>query len=78
MSKSLTTRQKQVEIGIKYLKRYIDTYDKQFGYLDYTDETIIDDILYGLGVAIDSDEYKFASGFRKFKERLAKHLAKEI
>ena len=71
----MTARQKHVKQAIEYLARYMKTYDKQTGYLDYTDETIIDDVLYGLGVAIGGREYQMADGFAKFKERLAKHIA---
>jgi hypothetical protein len=63
-----------VKKSIEYLKRYVDTYDKQPRYLDYTDETIINDVLYGLGVAIGGREYQYANGFEKFKKRLRDHL----
>lgn len=72
---AMTARQKKVDAAIKYLVNYMTTYDKQMGYLDYTDETIIEDVLYGLGVALDGEKYKWANGFAKFKERLANHLA---
>lgn len=52
----------------------METYDKQVGYLDHTNKTIIDDVLYGLGVALDN-KYRFADGFDKFKKRLRRHLA---
>lgn len=69
------TRRRRVKKAIEYLKHYMDTYDSQYGYLDYTDETIIDDVLYGLGVAIGGHKYKFASGFASFKKRLAAHIS---
>lgn len=71
----MNARQKHVKRAIEYLTRYMNTYDKQTGYLDYTDETIINDVLYGLGVAIGGREYQMADGFAKFKARLAKHIA---
>lgn len=55
-------KQKRVAKIIKFLKHYINTYDRQIGYLDYSDETIIDDILYGLGTALDVDERPLARG----------------
>jgi hypothetical protein len=73
--KTMTARQKKVDAAIKYLVKYMATYDKQIGYLEYTDETIIEDVLYGLGVAIGGKKYMWANGFATFKERLAKHLA---
>lgn len=72
----MNARQKHVKHAIEYLTKYMVTYNKQHGYLDYTDETIIDDVLYGLGVAISGGrEYQMANGFAKFKARLAKHIA---
>ena len=66
-------KQERVAAAVKYLKKYMKTYDKQYGYLDYSDKTIIDDILYGLGAALD-DKYKMANGFEKFKVVLREHL----
>lgn len=66
-------KQERVRIAILRLKAYIDTYDKQRGYLDYSDETIINDMLYGIGMALD-DKYMWAKGFAEFKERLKEHL----
>jgi hypothetical protein len=71
-----TPEQKRVGRAIKSLTKYMVTYPKQHGYLDYNDETIINDVLYGLGRALDPEKYQFANGFDLFKEVLRKHLAK--
>lgn len=55
------------------LQKYIETYSSQPTYEEFSDEVFIDDIVYGLGVAL-SEEYKFAPGFSDFKEVLLKHL----
>lgn len=70
----MTKRQKRVKSAIEYLKKYINTYENQKGYLDYADGTIIDDILYGLGVALDEEKYKFGNGYDRFKLRLLDHI----
>jgi len=72
--KKLTKEEERVKQAIIYLKNYIDTYDKQLNYLSYTDDIIINDFLYGLGVALDPVEYKMAPGYDKFKTRLKKFL----
>ena len=59
---------------IDYLKDYINTYEEQANWQEYSETTIINDILYGLGVALD-DKYFAAQGFDKFKEKLRGHLA---
>jgi hypothetical protein len=65
---------KRMRAMVAYLKVYIGTYDKQIGYEDYRDETLIDDVLYGLGVALDGKEHQFANGFDRFRAKLRKHL----
>jgi len=70
----LTEKQQRVKKIVKYLKEYINTYDNLGGYLDYSDETIIDDILYGLSVSLNRKEHSFHDGYNKFKKMLTKHL----
>jgi hypothetical protein len=69
------TRQQRMERAVAYLRNFMATYDQQQGYGDYSDETYINDVLYGLGVSL-SDEYQFAGGFRKFLTLLRDHLEK--
>ena len=64
-------RMKQI---VAYLRGYMNTYDQQPEYLDYPPETLVNDVLYGLGVAL-SDEYKYGEGFEKFKSKLLDHLS---
>lgn len=65
-----------MEEVVEKLKVYVDTYENIPGYKEFTDETLIDDVLYGLGAAL-SDEYKFANGYEKFKKDLIKYLEGE-
>jgi hypothetical protein len=57
-----------------YLTEYMRTYDQQLGYENYSEATFIDDVLYGLGVALDPKQHRFAQGFDAFKKKLANHL----
>jgi hypothetical protein len=77
MKKKLTTSQQRVRKAIAYLKNYMDTYDQQVGYLDYSDDTIIRDVLYGLGVALGGNKHRFFDGFARWRAVLQKHLAVE-
>jgi len=54
-------------------QEYVATYTNQVEYESYRDETFIDDMLYGIGIAMD-EKYKFANGFDEWKEVLRKHL----
>jgi len=60
---------------VEKFQGYMSTYHEQPGYQEYTDETFIEDILYGMGVSIDP-KYQFANGLRDFKKVLLKHLKK--
>lgn len=69
----LTAKQKRMKRAVDYLRNYFDTYADQPGYLDYEDQTLIDDTLYGLGAALDK-KYQFADGYAEFKDVLRQHM----
>lgn len=56
-----------VKEAIKFLKEYIDTYPG-FTTISATTSTdiFLADMLYGLGLALDSEKYGATDGFRKF------------
>lgn len=63
-----------IEEAVKSLQKYINKYDKLYKYKNYQDKTFIDDILYGLGIAIDLNKYRYSQGYDKFKEFLREFL----
>jgi hypothetical protein len=58
---------------VEKLQKYVATYDQQHGYENFPDSILIDDILYGLGQALD-DNYQYADGFERFKDFLRDYL----
>ena len=62
-----------VKEAADYLANYWGTYRSQLGYEKYHTDTVIDDALYGLGVALDQ-KYQCANGYEQFKKALIKHL----
>lgn len=76
MSKSkIERRRQQVRHAIAYLQNYWETYSEQMHYSDYSDDTIIDDALYGLGVALwGEDEHRGPSGYERTIAKLREHL----
>ena len=56
-----------IKKSLEALKHYIDTYDQQPNYQEYSFNIFVHDILYGLGIAIDKDKYHAAQGYKKFK-----------
>ena len=71
----MNIEQRRMKAAVEYLQQYMQTYDTQRGYLDYSDKTFINDVLYGLGVALNPKQYEFADGFDRFKEHLREHLS---
>lgn len=67
-------REKKVEEAIKTLQRYWNTYSDQDFYRGYRDETIIDDALYAIGLALWGNVY--ATGFDVTRQKLLEHLQK--
>lgn len=71
---TLNARQKRMRKAIAYMKGYMAEYHKQAACLDYSDATFIDDVLYGLGLALHGTSCSYASGYEAWKEKLREHL----
>jgi hypothetical protein len=61
------------KFDMEKFKEYVNTYDKRKNGLD-NDETIVKDMLYGIGLCLDKEEYCFAGGYKKFKAFLKAFL----
>lgn len=59
-----------MKAAVARLQEYMSTYNKQPGYEDYTADTFIHDVIYGIGIALDPDEYRMGGGYEKFKRRV--------
>lgn len=62
-----------VDQAADYLRDYWVTYKDQPNYETYEQKTVVEDMLYGIAVALNPD-YRFASGFEKFKQHLRAYL----
>jgi len=61
---------------IDKFKQYINTY--KLKHACGHQFTFIEDMLYGLGIAVDPEEFQYFNGFQKFKARLRKdHLEED-
>ncbi len=65
---------KTENFSIKSLKTYLETY-KQGG---LENKSSFLDALYGLGLAVDKERYKFGDGFDIFKMELIKELERSL
>jgi len=61
--------------AVRMMQDYWGTYDMQRGYEDYRVGTLIDDAIYGLGMAIDKEQFQCADGYDRFKAILREHLS---
>lgn len=59
--------------SVEYMRNYMNTYADQPEYENYTTNTYLEDMLYGIGVSL-SDKYSFAGGSRRFKSELLEYL----
>lgn len=71
----LNKQQKRMKAMVQNLQKYVVTYHKQAGYLEYTDTIFIDDMLYGIGIALEPDLHSFANGYEIWKAKLREHIA---
>lgn len=60
-----------------HLANYWSTYNDQLHVENYSAKTVLNDGLYGLGIAM-SEEYQCADGFQKFMRDLQRYLDEEV
>ena len=71
----MTKEEKRMEEMVKQFQIYVATYSNQLLYKTYSDETFLDDMLYGIGLTFGK-EHEFASGYEIWKEKLKNFLTK--
>tara|TARA_R110002124_G_scaffold282022_1_gene456858 strand:+ start:422 stop:673 length:252 start_codon:yes stop_codon:yes gene_type:complete len=54
------------KFDMQKFKEYVKTYDAKKNGL-HNDDTIVKDMLYGIGLCLNKKEFEFADGFKKFK-----------
>ncbi len=66
---------KRMKLIVGRLQEYVRTYSDQAHYEDYSDTIFIDDMLYGIGIALEPLAHQGAYGFQKFKDLLRERLS---
>jgi len=78
MNKRETERRRRLmRARVGSIQHYVATYSDQAHFEDYSDDTFINDMLYGIGLAMDGVEYAQGAGFEKFKLVLRERLAQQ-
>lgn len=57
---------KNHNFDLVWFKEYVQTYDGSCNTDNHTNETIVKDMLYGIGMALDSQKYQYNAGFKVF------------
>lgn len=57
------------KFDMESFKKYVNTYDAEKHGLNKND-VIIKDMLYGMGLSLNEEKYRWAAGYRKFKSFL--------
>lgn len=74
MANKPTKEQLRIRKIVAEFQNYVRTYTKQKHYDTYTDSIVIDDMLYGIGIALNEGDYAFSEGYERFKAKLREHL----
>jgi hypothetical protein len=74
--KNLNEKQIRMFNMVKEYIEYVVTYVRQQGYTDFSDNIFIDDMIYGIGVVVNRDEYSYSNGYDKFKTFLIDNIIK--
>ena len=67
-----------MEAAVKTMQHYWNTYDKQDGYKEWGEDMFLRDALYGVGIAIDEEKYKWDNGFEEFITALRKRICESV
>ena len=70
----MNKQQKRMDQIVGDFQEYVETYSNQRSWRDYSDTIFIDDMLYGIGIALDRPEHEFANGYDTWRQKLRKHL----
>lgn len=66
-----------IEESYTIFNEYVQDYKNEGYILEYDEMIFVKDMLYGLGVSIDSSKYRFHQGFQQFLLELAEIIKKE-
>ena len=70
----MTKKKKKLIDMQRKLENYVTTYKEQKYWLEYDETIFLDDMLYGIGIALDVDKYKMADGYENFLLFLMEHI----
>lgn len=77
LDQHLSKEQKRMRKIVAKMQEYVATYSQQTSYDMYSDKTFLDDMLYGIGLALQIGSAKDntgAGGYERFKQELREHL----
>lgn len=66
---------KEKDFDLAAFKRYIRSYKK---YENQNNDSIINDIMYGIGISLDKDQYSNTNGYLKYLQLLKNSINNDI
>lgn len=55
---------------VSRLRALLDKYENEMGFDTYSEDTVVQDLIFFTGKSIDPDKYNYAQGFRALLKRL--------
>ena len=65
-NKKLTPHQQKMKEIVEKFKEHLQSYTSCDDYLDYSEENFVRDMMYGIGIAINSTKFSTGLGFKRF------------
>lgn len=72
-ARKVTPEQKRMRAAVARFQKYVATYTNERYYDTYSEKTFVEDMLYGIGLALQElrpTDYSGADGYERFKEYL--------
>jgi hypothetical protein len=74
VAEKLTRKQKRMRDIVQRMTEYMTTYTSQYKWVDYSDRCFLDDMFYGVAIALDPERYRAGDGYELFREEIMKPL----
>lgn len=75
---ALSRKQKRMRTIVARFQEYVRTYSDQAHYDQYRDQTFMDDMIYGIGIAMEPEKWRQGQGFDAFKAELVKRYGHQV
>lgn len=75
LSRAEKKRRERMRGIVERFQKYVASYSDQLSYEEYSDDMFIQDMVYGIGIALDPEGHAYANGYRAWRIKLRKMLS---